>query len=158
MLLQCSSKTSRILEPQNQLSIVYWCRLEARTTIERLGIFVDGVCQQRPNARVISNGNRSANSVLQQVETKTLPLVGRVLATEVGCVSPPGAPGCSFSAVFSRSLPESRVAGFALLPVITEQGNYLKAVVGGTDLSTGTRLGQIFDSLASAFVRAQVTC
>ena len=59
--------------------------------------------------------------------------------------------------VFSRSLPESRVADFALLPVITEQGNYLKAVVGGTDLSTGARLGQIFDSLASAFVRAQVT-
>ena len=49
------------------------------------------------------------------------------------------------------------MADFALLPVITEQGNYLKAVVGGTDLSTGARLGQIFESLASAFVRAQVT-
>ena len=44
-------------------------------TIERLGIFVDGVCQQSTNARVLCNCNRSANSVLQQAETKTLPLV-----------------------------------------------------------------------------------
>ena len=76
MSLQCSSKTSCILDLQNQLSIMCWCRLEAKTMIERLGILVDGVCQQSPNARVIGNVNRSVNSVLQQAETKTLPLVG----------------------------------------------------------------------------------
>ena len=70
-----SDETSRILEQQNQLPFVCWCRLEAKTTIERLGIFVDGVCQQSPNACVLSNCNRSANSVLQHAETKTLSLV-----------------------------------------------------------------------------------
>ena len=43
--------------------------------IESLCIFVDGVCQQSPNARVLSNGNRSAYCVLQQAETKTLSLI-----------------------------------------------------------------------------------
>lgn len=73
--LRCSGKTPRILEQKNQLPLVRGRRLEAETTIERLSICVDGVCQQSPNPRVLSNGNRSANSVLQQAETKTLPLV-----------------------------------------------------------------------------------
>ena len=59
--LRCSGKTPRILEQKNQLPLVRGRRLEAETTIERLSICVDGVCQQSPNPRVLSNGNRSAN-------------------------------------------------------------------------------------------------
>lgn len=70
-----SSKSPSILEQQNELPFVRWSGLEAKTTIERLGILVDGVCQHSPNARLLSNCNRSADCVLQQAETKTLPLV-----------------------------------------------------------------------------------
>ena len=73
--LWCSSKTPRILEQQNQLLFVCWCRLEAKTTIKRLGTFVDRVCRQSPGARLIGNRNRSADSVLQHAETNTLSLV-----------------------------------------------------------------------------------
>ena len=73
--LRCTGKTSCIFEQQNQLPFVCGCRLEAKTTIERIGIFVEGVCQQSPNACVLCNCNRSANSILQQAETKTLSLV-----------------------------------------------------------------------------------
>ena len=57
------------------MPFVRWCRLEAKTSIKGLGSFVKGVCQQSPDARLISNRNRSADSVLQHAKTNTLPLV-----------------------------------------------------------------------------------
>jgi len=73
--LRCSSKAPRILQQQDQLPFVLWRRLEAKTAIERLGICVDGVCQQSPDTRVLSYRDRPADSVLQQTDAKTLPLV-----------------------------------------------------------------------------------
>jgi len=68
-------KATGILEQQNQLPFNLWRGFKPKTAIERVGTGIDGVRQQRPNARLFGNGKGAADGVLQQAEAKALPLV-----------------------------------------------------------------------------------
>ena len=73
-----SGSAPRVLEQQNQLPFMCRCRLETKTSIESLGNSVDRVCQQSPDTRLISNRDRSTDSVLQHTKAKPLSLVVKI--------------------------------------------------------------------------------
>lgn len=70
-----SSETPRILEQENQLPLAHRRRLETKTTIKRFSLGIDGVRQQSSYTRLLSNRDSAPDGILQQAETRTLPLV-----------------------------------------------------------------------------------
>ena len=58
------NKSSRILEQQNQLPVVFGGRLEAKAPVKRLCLAIEGMCQHRPNASMLSDGDGAMRGVL----------------------------------------------------------------------------------------------
>lgn len=55
-----------------------WRGLETEAPIKRIGLGIDGVGKQRPDARLIGNTDRTHDGVLQQTKTQPTSLVVRV--------------------------------------------------------------------------------
>lgn len=68
-------KPARVLEEQNELSVLQWRWLETEPAIKSIGPSIDGVCQQRPNPSMSSDSNCTNDSVLQQAITQTRLLI-----------------------------------------------------------------------------------